>query len=183
MFQAAGDGRISLIAGGAIVASIALMAGVASVLPSAPGGPAATASPSARVTPFVEPTPFPLPPGATAIALQTAPPGGPVAGVPQTCAMALSEAVRITRGPAGAGAVSADSGAPVPLAWPRGFSARLIGGRAEIVSPGGDVIARDGDILVGLNGPVICSVTGYVAPAQPQSSPRPSPPPNAPQVR
>ena len=41
-----------------------------------------------------------------------------------------------------------ETGERYDLVWPRGFSARLLGGRAEIVAPDGTVLAREGDQLV-----------------------------------
>jgi hypothetical protein len=35
------------------------------------------------------------------------------------------------------------------VVWPRGFSARLLNGKAELVGPDGTVIAREGDHLEG----------------------------------
>ena len=54
------------------------------------------------------------------------------------------------------------------LIWPRGFTARLLDGRAELVARDGSVIARDGDVLDGMSGGIgatgnafhICSVAG-----------------------
>jgi len=56
------------------------------------------------------------------------------------------------------------------LVWPRGFSARLLDGQAEIVAPDGSVVAREGDELPSgtLGGPAsdICEVNGvYYPPA------------------
>ena len=54
------------------------------------------------------------------------------------------------------------------LVWPRGFTARLLDGRAELIGRDGSVIARDGDVLDGIGGGVgatgdafhVCSVAG-----------------------
>jgi len=53
-------------------------------------------------------------------------------------------------------------GQSVHVVWPRGFSARLLDGRAELVAPDGSVVARDGDVLDRLVGgtDAICEVNG-----------------------
>jgi hypothetical protein len=40
----------------------------------------------------------------------------------------------------------------VVVVWPPGFSARLVNGRAELVTPSGEVLAREGDIITNLSG-------------------------------
>jgi len=42
---------------------------------------------------------------------------------------------------------SVANGQRAPVVWPAGFSARLLNDRAELVTPGGRVFAREGDVL------------------------------------
>ncbi len=57
----------------------------------------------------------------------------------------------------------------ITLIWPRGFSARLVSGRAEIAAPDGMVITREGDVLANMLGGAgdaqgfhICSVSNRI---------------------
>ena len=96
-------------------------------------------------------TPAPLPSGATQLSLATQP-APPIALDIGGCASAGVEPVR----------VAVDNGAMVfdavqggerrPLVWPAGFSARLLGGVGELVTPLGNVYARQGDVLSRLQG-------------------------------
>lgn len=113
-------------------------------------------------------TPFPLPSGAAAVALPTASPGGarPADGV-ALCQTALVVPVRITWDrPDGIVLFVNQLGTPLALVWPRGFSARVVGDRLEIVAPDGTVIGRDGDTLdrLGGGGDAICEVNGVFYP-------------------
>ncbi|MCC6618925.1 MAG: hypothetical protein IT341_07790, partial [Chloroflexi bacterium] len=81
------------------------------------------------------------------------------------CPAALLNPIRVRRD---GDAIAFDTldGTPVHLVWPRGFSARLLDNRIEIVAPDGTLIARDGDVLDGLVGgaDAICEVNGVTYP-------------------
>ena len=55
---------------------------------------------------------------------------------------------------------------PMTLVWPRGFSAFVVGGRLEIVTPEGSIVGRDGDIVdsLGGGGGSICDVDSVLYP-------------------
>lgn len=114
-------------------------------------------------------TPAPLPSQANALILETAPPAASGPGPGRACAESTPVSVRVVR-EGDALVVETVTGERMALVWPRGFSARLLDGRAEIVAPDGSVVAREGDELASgtLSGPSsgICGVNGvYYPPA------------------
>lgn len=112
-------------------------------------------------------TPAPLPSGATALMLPTEPPAGPFpTRAALGCRLALLSSARLERRGDSVIVVSTTNGDERPVVWPRGFAARLLGGRAEVVAPDGTIVAREGEVLpalgggLGASGPTfhICSI-------------------------
>lgn len=132
------------------------------------GSTACTAVTLPSYTPVAR-TPAPLPSGATALVLKTAPPAASGPGPGWACAESTPVSVGVLRD--GDSVVfGTTTGERIDIVWPRGFSAWLLDGRAEIVAPDGSVVAREGDELPSgtLSGPAseICGVKGvYYPPA------------------
>ena len=112
-------------------------------------------------------TPAPVPSGATALTLATAPAAEPLpTGVEWACPDALIGDVRVLRNE-GAVVFEWTSGGRVDLVWPRGFSAWLRDARAEIIAPDGSIVAREGQVISErLTGTEvgICAVDGVLYP-------------------
>jgi hypothetical protein len=98
------------------------------------------------------PEPAPLPAGATSLVLRTQPPEWGLPGQPRGCSLAGVTPVRVARSGDTLIFESPETGRRVPLVFPHGFTARLVADRAELVSPAGVVVAREGDIVDGLMG-------------------------------
>ena len=96
--------------------------------------------------------PAPLTVGAAPLSLRTTPPEWSFPGVPRGCPLAAVLPVRLMREGESISFATADGGEPVPLVFPFGFTARLVAGRAELVSPSGAVLAREGEAVSGLMG-------------------------------
>ncbi len=97
------------------------------------------------------PRPAALPPGATPLVLLTQswrpwPPSG------FGCANFLVFPIRVERDGNALLFTRVDNGERQSIVWPAGYSARLLSGRAELVAPDGDVVARERDVINDLGG-------------------------------
>jgi hypothetical protein len=113
--------------------------------------------------------PAPLPPGAARLDLRTQPSTlWPPPGLGCPAVLVLPLRVELVEGAIAFSVV--DDGARVSVSWPAGFSARLLDGRAELVTPDGEVLARDGDVISNLagsaadNGDILVCISSAYAP-------------------
>ena len=124
---------------------------------------------AATGSPWPARTPFPLPAGASPVPLATAPPASPLPpNVAWACPASQILPLRIIwdRATGTIRFIDVDTGGVVELVWPRGFSARVVADRLEIVAPDGTVVGRDDRILSGLGGTEsdVCNVKGTFYP-------------------
>jgi hypothetical protein len=96
--------------------------------------------------------PAPLPQGAVPIGLRTMPPEWRLPGVPKGCPLAAVSPVRVVRDGETLVFELAEDARPMPLVFPYGFTARLVAGRGELVTPAAIVIAREGNVVSGFMG-------------------------------
>lgn len=96
-------------------------------------------------------TPAPLPSGATELGLATQ--RAPALALDiGGCASAGVEPVRVAVDADTMVFIAVRSGERRRLVWPAGFTARLLGGVGELVTPLGNTYARQGDVLSRLQG-------------------------------
>lgn len=88
-----------------------------------------------------------LPPGATRLHIATE-----AANLDLGCATALLAPVRVATSGDELVLVSVGSGETVRVAWPSGFGAWRIGGRAVVADQWGRVVGLEGDVLDSLGG-------------------------------
>lgn len=109
--------------------------------------------------------PASLPSGATALRLATA---SPEATIPMNwaCPGNAVTPTQVVREADTVIFVNQTTGQPIDLVWPRGFSARVVDDRAEIVAPDGTVVLREGDVFSDIisGPPNICEVDGVFYP-------------------
>jgi hypothetical protein len=105
-----------------------------------------------------------LPAGATALALATEPAHLlPTMG----CPTALLAPARIAVAGESLVLVPEAGGDPIKVVWPTGWAAWRLGGRAELVSHGGTVVGREGEVVSNYGGGVgtddafhVCEIGG-----------------------
>jgi len=88
-----------------------------------------------------------MPAGATRLQIATERPN-PILG----CATALLSPARVATSGDELVLVTVESGQPVSVVWPAGFSAWRLGGRAIVADPWGSIVGREGDVLDSLSG-------------------------------
>lgn len=130
------------------------------------GTTACSVAPLPSYAPIVR-TPAPLPSGANALVLKTYAPAKSGPGPAWACSESLIAPVRVLRDNDAVVFELASGDRRVDLVWPRGFSARLVDGQAEIVAPDGSVIGREGDVLSDMLAGIpsnICEINGVFYP-------------------
>lgn len=116
-------------------------------------GPDSGQGPADCGAPFPSPAAAPAASDPVTLELTTEPPPSLLpSGAVRACDQALLGAVRVVRVGDSIRVVSVDSGAEVAVTWPRGFSAHLVGGIAQIVATDGTVVGSEGAVLVRLGG-------------------------------
>lgn len=116
-------------------------------------------SPTAQIAPTR--TPAPLPSGATLLDLHTAPPQATVP-VNWACPGDTIQPAKVVHQADAVVFILQTTGDRIDLVWPRGFSAWLLNGRAEVVAPSGRAVLREGDVFSDIISgvPNICEVDG-----------------------
>lgn len=94
---------------------------------------------------LLTPREVPLPAGATALRLQTQRP--PLIPITLGCPLALLAPVTVSHDAGAMVFLLEGTNAPVKIGWPSGWSARLFGGKAELVKPDAAIFAREGDLI------------------------------------
>jgi hypothetical protein len=94
---------------------------------------------------LLAPREVPLPEGATPLTLRTQP--APLIPISLGCPLALLAPVTVSHDAGTMTFLSELTNEPIDIAWPNGWSARLLNGRAELVRPDSRVLARDGELI------------------------------------
>lgn len=96
--------------------------------------------------------PVPQPEGVTPLVLRTWPPRWQWPGPLRACPLASFVGTRVVTAGRAMEFRLVDTGESAALVFPPGFQAWLVGDTAELITPEGLVLAREGDVLVNLAG-------------------------------